>query len=203
MPRISPERRAVLKKRAKGGDEVAAEELKAARAHDAERWKRWSHKKRDERKANGEEVNECHEVEGEDTTEHTIRHLRQRNGRFATAPSPTITETTEDTLIVSSRKAPTEPAEIVELSDSSEEEDRVKMEADVQAQIAPSTSQPELEKEKRNIAEAEIQLKLEKLARKKAKAKLDRRLVEIEKAMLNDEDEEADLKLDLLRAQRT
>lgn len=205
MPRPSHQEREKLKQRAANGDEAAAEKLKTVRADDANRYRCWAQKQKSKPQANVEEPTEHGDPDSEEAVEETYRIKRYRNktnGRFAAGPPLTpSTEVDDDTRVMFSGKTPTTPAEIIELSDDNDEE-LIKAELAAAAQDISVATFPVVKKEKRSIDGAEIQLKLEKLARKKAKAALDKKLVEIEKALLEDEDAEADLKLELLRAQK-
>lgn len=207
---LSKEERAVLKQRAAIGDEAAMERLKAVRATEAEKSRRYLERQKLKKAMDDQRIVDQYESEVRVAIEQSICDNRSRmESELADIKFRLTPVTRNDNTQTSLTSTQTNRIPFVETSrlDSTQ---RSICEADATAQDESAFvssfiigTANNLKRQKRKIAEDEIKLRLEKAIRKKAKTALDRNLVEIKKRQwVNNEDAEADLKLELIRVRK-
>lgn len=203
---LSKTERADLKRRAAAGDEMAADRLRVVRANEVKKSQRYV--ERQKLKANSRNQNnmELSEDKIKVATRRSVGSPETNEDSIATPETNVAKEVVQEREEAPAGSAKVAQPETVDLSRSDDEEDdRLEVGAGTQA-ISESVKDPspapslKSQNRKRHASKAEIELQLERLDRKRRRIELDIARVDMEKAWLENANEEAELKLELVRA---
>lgn len=191
VTKLGVEERAWLKQRAANGDKAAAERIRMVSEYMSKRNRAYREKKKTESTSDRQKaVAEWQEALKQSTDKQFDVDMDDDECVLSGKESQYVTSMIEYRSMLRADTSENVTEESLESDASPHSQSYIPA-------ISSTTSS-----EDKVITEAEVNLKLEIVARKKVRAVLNKELVEIEKEMLDNEDEEAKLRLELLRVQR-